>query len=65
MTLYQDARRTLYGGVWGGGGLFKGLQRKGGGFQRGPQKVRCGPATVLQPRLPSHGLHRFLNSLRL
>ena len=25
----------------------------------GPQQVRCGPATVLQPRLPSHGLHRF------
>ena len=23
-----------------------------------PQKVRCGPATSLQPGLPSHGLHR-------
>ena len=30
-----------------------------------PQKVRCGPATVLQPRLPSHGLHCLLSSLRV
>ena len=26
-------------------------------------KVKCGPATVLQPRLPSHGLHRLLSSI--
>ena len=31
----------------------------------GPPKVRCGPATVLQPRLPSHGLHRLLSSIRV
>ena len=30
-----------------------------------PPKVRCGPATVLQPRLPSHGLHRHLSTLRV
>ena len=30
-----------------------------------PQKVRCGPATVLQPRLPSHGLHRQRSTLRV
>ena len=30
-----------------------------------PTKVRCGPATSLQPRLPSHGLHRLLSSLRV
>ena len=29
----------------------------------GPTKVRCGPATVHQPRLPSHGLHCLLSSL--
>ena len=28
----------------------------------GPQKVRHGPAAVLRPRLPSHGLHRLLRS---
>ena len=27
-----------------------------------PQKVRCGWATVLQPHLPSHGLHRPFSS---
>ena len=26
-------------------------------------KVRCGPATGLQPRPPSHGLHRLLRSI--
>ena len=31
----------------------------------GPPKVRCGPTTVLQPRLPSHGLHRQLSSSRV
>ena len=25
----------------------------------------CGPATKLQPRLPSHGLHRRLSSIRV
>ena len=30
-----------------------------------PQKVRCGPATMLQPRLPSQGLHSHLRSLRV
>ena len=36
----------------------------GGGseYALGPQKVRCGSATVLQPRLPSHGLHCNLGS---
>ena len=29
----------------------------------GPQKVKCGPAPMLQPRLPSHGLHCLLSSL--
>ena len=29
--------------------------------RKGAQKVRSGPATVLQPRLPSHGLHRLLS----
>ena len=31
----------------------------------GAQKVRYGPATVLQPRLPSHGLHSLLSSVRV
>ena len=31
----------------------------------GPQKVRYGPATGLQPRLPSHGLHFLLRSIRV
>ena len=31
----------------------------------GGSKVRCGPATKLQPRLPSHGLHRLLSSIRV
>ena len=31
----------------------------------GPQKVRRGPATALQPRLPSHGHHRLLRSIRV
>ena len=29
-------------------------------FFGGPPKVRCGPVTVLPPRLPSHGHHRLL-----
>ena len=29
----------------------------------GLQKVRCGPATQLQPRLPSHGLHCLFSSI--
>ena len=33
--------------------------------QRGPQKVRRGPATLLKTCLPSHGLHRVLHSLRV
>ena len=32
---------------------------------RRPQKVRCGPATLLQPRLPSHGLRRHLSSIHV
>jgi hypothetical protein len=28
----------------------------------GPPKVRCGPTTLLQPRLPSHGLHCLFSS---
>ena len=32
---------------------------------RGAPKVRCGPATVLQPRLPAHGLHRLLSSVHV
>ena len=36
-----------------------------GGGGGGAQKVRCGPATVLQPRLPSHGLHRLPSSIRV
>ena len=43
-------------GVVGGG--VKGVGVGG----RGPPKVRCGPATKPQPRLPSHGLHCHLNS---
>ena len=31
----------------------------------GGQKVGCGPTTVLQPRLPLHGLHCLLSSLRV
>ena len=31
----------------------------------GPPKVRCGPAAVLQPRPPPHGLHRLLSSGRV
>ena len=30
------------------------------GGQTGPQKVTCGPAFLLQPRLPSRGLHPLL-----
>ena len=37
-------------------------QTKGG---LGAQKVRCGPATVLQLRPPSHGLHCLLRSIRV
>ena len=29
------------------------------------KKVRCGPATVLEARLPSHGLHCLLSSTRV
>ena len=29
----------------------------------GASRVRCGPATVLQPRLPPHGLHYLLSSI--
>ena len=45
----------------GGGGDCNGWEVSGG-----PQKVRCGPATVLQPRLPSpsDGLHCLLSCLR-
>ena len=38
---------------------------RGAGGQAGPPKVRCGPATLLQPRPPSHGLHRLLSSMRV
>ena len=31
----------------------------------GPPKVTCGPATALQPHLPSHGLHRHPSPLRV
>ena len=31
----------------------------------GPQTVRCGPATVLQPSLPSHGLHCKLHLIHI
>ena len=34
------------------------VQWEGGG---GGPKVRCGPATQLRPRLPSHGPHRLLS----
>ena len=33
-----------------------------GGEWKGPLKVRCGPAPRLQPRLPSHGLHRLVSA---
>ena len=36
------------------------MQRTGGAS--GAQKIRCGPATGLQSRLPSHGLHCLIIS---
>ena len=50
MTLYQDARRTLYGGVWGGGGCSKVCKERGGGVSKGASKgqvwtCHCAPAT--------------------
>ena len=41
------------------------LGRPRGGAGGGAQKVTCGPAGVLQPRPPSHGLHRLLSSIRV
>ena len=31
----------------------------------GPPKVKCGPATVRQPRLPSRGVHCLVSSIRV
>ena len=45
-----------------------GAPPKRGHHRRGLKKkvgVRCGPVTTLQPRLPSHDLHRLLSSLRV
>ena len=57
------------GGVGVGGSfwcwLSPGMHLKRGVWGGGGQKVRCGPATVLQPRLPYHGLHHLLNSIRV
>ena len=37
----------------------------GAGSQKGPRKGRGGPANALEPRTPSHGLHRFIRSIAL
>ena len=34
-------------------------------LDRGPEKVGCGPVTLLQSRLPSHDLHRQHSSLHV
>ena len=39
--------------------LVEGIHRG----SEGAAKVRCGPATVLHPHLPSHGLRRHLSSI--
>ena len=46
-------------------GCIRREEEGGRGGWRGPQKVRCGPATVLQPRPPSHSLHRRLGTLHI
>ena len=45
-------------------GVLWGCQKGGVSMPAGASKVRSGPATKLQPHLPSHGLHCRLSSIR-